>query len=159
MKIQTVAVRCDLSCDGGHGHTDSNEESELLAHINRYRALRGLVSLGWSFPLTIAARAHSAAMGRRGFFDHLDHQGRGPAERVRASGFGPYLIVGENIAAGQRTPAETLAAWIGSPPHHALLVNRIITHAGVGLAEWAGRRYWTLECARPLPVLRRLGDR
>lgn len=140
----------------------SSLELELLARINEYRQRQGYFPLQESVELGCAARDHSTGMRDLGFFAHEDPFRCGPADRVLAANYGPYLVVGENIAMGTQTPAATLQAWIDSPPHHALLLDRRITEAGVGLAEGQGLRYWTLNCARPLPRpqdgLRRLGQ-
>lgn len=96
-----------------------------------------------------SARQHSVRMGELAFFSHHDHLGRGPADRVLQAGYGPYIFVGENIAAGTRTPTETLEAWTGSPSHCRLLIDPNPIEAGVGMAQVKGIQYWTFNCARP----------
>jgi len=42
---------------------------------------------------------------------------------------------GENIAAGNSTPAATVEQWMNSPGHRANILNKNYTHIGVGYAE------------------------
>ena len=126
-------------------------ETVLLDSINRYRAEQRLEGFRWSVCLARAARRHSQAMAQLGFFAHRDLAGREPSHRVREAGYGIFIGVGENIALGTRSPEETLQAWIDSPAHHELLLDRFLTEAGVGVARGAsGRLIWTLNCARHL---------
>jgi len=83
--------------------------------------------------LRLAARLHSTNMADNGFFAHDDPEGRGPGERVREVGFGGSLI-GENIAQGQSTPEEVVAAWMDSDGHCRNIMNPSFHFLGVGLA-------------------------
>ncbi len=123
-------------------------EQELLERINAYRMRRGRLPWRFSSLLAQAARAHSVAMSREGFFAHVDPHGHGPAERVVAEGYGPFLAVEENIAMGTHTPTETLKAWIAGPGHYALLLDQTLTDAGIGFTVRWPVSYWTLDCAR-----------
>ena len=54
-----------------------------------------------------------------------------------------YRTAGENIAAGQTTPAEVVRGWMDSPGHRANIENNNFGHLGVGLAmDSNGRLYW-----------------
>ena len=54
----------------------------------------------------------------------------------------------ENIAAGQRTPAEVMTAWLNSPGHRANILNCASVAIGVGRnsASTYGI-YWTRTSA------------
>ena len=55
-----------------------------------------------------------------------------------------YEIAGENIAMGQRTPAEVLSAWMNSAGHRANILKEEYGHLGVGVAmDSNGRFYWS----------------
>jgi uncharacterized protein YkwD len=43
-----------------------------------------------------------------------------------------YSSAGENIAKGQKTPAEVVTAWMNSAGHRANILNKTYTHLGVG---------------------------
>ncbi|MCM1055788.1 MAG: CAP domain-containing protein [Bacteroides sp.] len=43
-----------------------------------------------------------------------------------------YGAWGENVAAGQTTPEEVVAAWMNSPPHRSAILSADYTYMGVG---------------------------
>ena len=54
-----------------------------------------------------------------------------------------YAIAGENIAAGQRSPAEVVTAWMNSEDHRLNIMDEDFTHLGVSVAmDDDGRFYW-----------------
>jgi len=75
--------------------------------------------------------AHAADLADNDFFSHDSQDGRDFADRVRAAGH--PAPGGENIAKGQRSAAEVVAAWMNSAGH------RRKTSAGRP-AKPAGRR-------------------
>ena len=97
--------------------------------------------------LTQAARAHSADMAARDFFDHTSPDGRTMTDRVRAAGFQGNAI-GENIAAGRPTPRATVDEWMQSPGHCANIMDADFHFLGVGHAQRPGTtytHYWTQD--------------
>ncbi|MET7986053.1 CAP domain-containing protein [Streptomyces sp. NPDC005281] len=116
---------------------------EVIALTNTERASAGLPPLGTDATLTAAAQAHSADMVARDFYAHTSPEGGRPWDRAAAAGCTRGSI-GENIACGQRTPAEVVQGWMDSPGHRANILKRDFTHIGIGLA--GGSRagtYWT----------------
>jgi uncharacterized protein YkwD len=101
--------------------------------MNSVRVANGAPPLRAGSALTRAARAHSADMARRGYFDH------GPfVQRLRR--FGVRMpFVGENLAAGSGalSPHEVVQMWATSPPHRQNLLDRGFRRVGVGLAGGA----------------------
>lgn len=56
----------------------------------------------------------------------------------------PYTAAGENIAMGQRTPADVVRAWMNSAGHRENIMNGDFSHLGVGVAmDSSGRLYWS----------------
>ena len=111
----------------------------LLRCTNARRARNGREPLKVASALRRAARLHARNMARHGFFDHTDHRGRGPAERVAL--FNPKLrlrAISENIAAGQRSAAAACTSWMNSPGHRR---NILGNHNRVGLGFWPGGTY------------------
>lgn len=55
-----------------------------------------------------------------------------------------YMVCAENIAAGQRTPAEVVDGWMNSPGHRANILNSRVQEIGVGVVyvEDAYHYYW-----------------
>ncbi|MET9367511.1 CAP domain-containing protein [Streptomyces griseoflavus] len=116
---------------------------EVIGLTNRARARAGLPPLSGDPRLTEAAQAHSADMVARDFYSHTAPDGSGPLERATAAG-SARRAVGENIACGQRSPAEVVEGWMNSPGHRANILAAGFTHIGVGFAG-GGRAgtYWT----------------
>ncbi|MFD5813249.1 CAP domain-containing protein [Streptomyces sp. NPDC127038] len=116
---------------------------EVVALTNTERAAAGLRPLGTDTTLTAAAQAHSADMVARDFYAHTSPEGSRPWDRAAAAGCG-LRAIGENIACGQRSPAEVVQGWMDSPGHRANILKPDFTHIGIGLA--GGSRagtYWT----------------
>ncbi|MFD1657169.1 CAP domain-containing protein [Streptomyces caeni] len=116
---------------------------EVIALTNAERAAAGLPPLAADPVLTAAAQAHCDDMVARGFYAHTSPDGREPWDRAAAAG-SRHRTVGENIACGQRTPAEVVRGWMDSPGHRANILKPAFTHLGVGFAG-GGRAgtYWT----------------
>ncbi|MGX1567278.1 CAP domain-containing protein [Streptomyces sp. NPDC055506] len=110
---------------------------------NRERARAGLPPLAVDPLLTTAAQAHSADMVARAFYSHTAPDGSQPWDRATAAGSARRSI-GENIACGQRSPADVVEGWMNSPGHRANILKPGFTHIGVGFAG-GGRAgtYWT----------------
>ncbi|WP_055489224.1 CAP domain-containing protein [Streptomyces sp. TP-A0356] len=116
---------------------------EVIALTNAERAAAGLPPLAADPLLTAAAQAHCADMVARAFYAHTSPDGREPWDRAAAAG-SRHRAVGENIACGQRSPAEVVRGWMDSPGHRANILKPAFTHMGVGFAG-GGRAgtYWT----------------
>jgi uncharacterized protein YkwD len=111
-----------------------------LCLINRERAHAGEAPLQADADLNQAAAGHSLSMLQHGYFEHVDPDGRGPLERVRASGYMPHSSsgyeIGENIAWGSgslATPASIVAAWMASPGHRANILRASYRDSGIGI--------------------------
>lgn len=115
-------------------------EDEVLARTNDTRA-RGVVCGGQNMPpappvaangqLRTAARNHSRDMATRNYFEHENPEGMGPMKRANNAGF-QSTFVGENIAAGQPSPASVVQAWIDSPGHCVNMMDPRYKVLGVG---------------------------
>ncbi len=111
---------------------------------NRNRRAAGLEPLRASGVLDRAAQLHARNMASRGFFEHTDPQGRGPAERVELFDSGEeFSFVGENIAAGYSSVAAACRGWMNSSGHRANILGDEYTHIGGGFARGGpyGRYY------------------
>jgi len=91
--------------------------------------------------LAQVARAHSADMRDRGFFDHTNPSGQSPWDRAEAAGIS--YARAENIARGQRDAAAVMSAWMNSPGHRANILNCDLGRLGTGYAEGSGGPWWT----------------
>jgi uncharacterized protein YkwD len=104
--------------------------------VNEQRAGAGLGGLSHDSRLARAARRFSSAMVRQGFFDHVSPQGSTLGTRARAAGYSGGTL-GETIGWGAgvlATPAAIVAAWMDSPPHHAIIMSGAFRRIGLGVA-------------------------
>jgi uncharacterized protein YkwD len=116
-------------------------ELDVLARTNVQRALAGCGALRFDGRLAAAARAHSADMVNRHYFEHDSPDGDTPADRTAAAGYPDYG--GENIAYGQTSAAEVMSDWMGSPGHRANILDCDFKAVGVGLDPRG--MYWTQD--------------
>ncbi|WAU81686.1 CAP domain-containing protein [Streptomyces sp. Qhu-G9] len=117
--------------------------AEVVALTNAERAAAGLPPLAEDPLLTRAAQAHSADMVARAFYSHTSPDGSEPWHRASAAG-STRRTIGENIACGQRSPAEVVRGWMDSPGHRANILKPAFTHIGVGFAGGGSAgTYWT----------------
>ncbi|MBQ7646710.1 MAG: SafA/ExsA family spore coat assembly protein [Clostridia bacterium] len=120
--------------------TQINYESEVVRLVNVERAKYGLAPLTENWELSRVARYKSQDMADRHYFSHTSPTYGSPFEMMKAFGI-KYRTAGENIAYGQRTPAEVVTAWMNSPGHRANILNSSFKQIGVGYV--ASGRYWT----------------
>ncbi|MEU7019255.1 sigma-70 family RNA polymerase sigma factor [Streptomyces sp. NPDC046203] len=125
----------------GSGSGASSTSQQVIALVNTERSRAGCGPLTGNALLTRAAQGQSDDMAARDFFDHTNPDGDGPGERVTAAGY-QWSTYGENIAKGQRTPAEVMEAWMNSPGHRANILNCDFREIGIGL-HTGGGPYWT----------------
>jgi uncharacterized protein YkwD len=116
-------------------------EDRVTALVNQERAGAGCGRVRTDERLRRAARGHSRDMAARNYFSHDSLDGRSPWDRAEAAGY-PQPI-GENIAKGQRTPADVVRAWMNSPGHRRNILNCDAKAIGVGLAFDDGVPVWT----------------
>jgi len=123
--------------------------ADVLQLTNSFRAKNGLAPLAANDELNATADAHSTDMARQDYFSHTGKNGSKPWDRAETFGYEANSM-GENIAAGQRTPEQVVQGWIDSPGHRANLLNPKYTELGVGyhfLENDTGsvnyKRYWT----------------
>ncbi|MCX5059840.1 CAP domain-containing protein [Streptomyces sp. NBC_00452] len=117
--------------------------AEVVDLTNRERARAGLPPLAGDPLLATAAQAHSADMVARSFYSHTSPEGTQPWDRAAAAG-ARRRSIGENIACGQRSPAEVVDGWMNSPGHRANILKPDFTHIGIGFAGGGpAGTYWT----------------
>ena len=127
----------------GLGLAQSPLELEAFRLSNEARRAHGLAELAWDDAAYRAARAHALDMLERGFFDHTNPDGQGPADRMWAAGV-LEVTVGENLALYEGYPPRQVAEvvvedWLNSPPHRKNLLLPGFTHLGLALVQKDGR--------------------
>lgn len=124
-------------------------EQEVIRLVNIERANRGLKPLAHNWELSRVARFKSMDMRDRAYFSHQSPTYGTPFEMIRNFGLS-YSAAGENIAAGQRTAAAVVQAWMNSQGHRENILNSTYTQIGVGYANGGSMgHYWTQMFIRP----------
>lgn len=130
------------------GTVGTAEENEVVRLTNAERAKGGCQPLKHDPQLHQAASGHSADMAKKGYFSHTSQDGRTFMDRIRQAGFTGGRGWAENIAMGQRTPADVVKAWMNSSGHRANIMNCSYTLIGVGAVKnSSGQIYWTQNFA------------
>lgn len=106
--------------------TEAKAES-LLTLINAERRQRGMAEVGYSENLTCAAKRHAEDLRRSHKCGHYGSDGSGPYDRARDCG---SVASGEIVACGQTTRRAALRAWVMSPSHAEIMLDREQTDAG-----------------------------
>jgi uncharacterized protein YkwD len=124
-------------------------EAAVVDLVNARRAEAGCPAVRSNDKLTAAARAHSADMAARNYFSHVTPEGVKFSTRISDAGY-RWSGAAENIAKGQRTPAEVMNSWMNSTGHRANILNCGFKDLGVGVAADAyGSLVWTQNFASP----------
>lgn len=124
--------------------------AEVLRLVNQARADYGHAPLTWNGTLADQATQYACEMIYFDFFAH-ENPVTGSTLAERAASFNyDYAWIGENLAAGQATPAEAVAAWLDSPCHRKNLLHPAFTELGVGVRTGGTYSiYWVQEFGRP----------
>jgi uncharacterized protein YkwD len=112
------------------GHAQFVARVIELVNVERQRA--GLQPLAANAALTQSAQDYAGVMGDGTCFSHSCGSTLG--ERINRAGYANWTAVGENIALGQATPENVMAAWMGSSGHRGNILGAQYRHIGVGLA-------------------------
>lgn len=115
--------------------------NEVLRLTNIERANAGLSPLGQKRALTQVADARARESIQRFSHDRPDGSSCFTAlEEYNVD----YIWAGENLAMGQRTPAEVVQDWMGSQGHRDNILTGEFNYMGVGVAmDPNGMLYWT----------------
>ena len=125
-------------------------EDEVVRLVNIQRSNNGLQPLKSNWEIARVARYKSQDMINKNYFSHTSPTYGSPFKMMESFGI-RFSAAGENIAYGQRTPAEVMNGWMNSPGHRANILNPSYTNIGVGLAKTSsGVCYWTQMFTKPL---------
>ena len=115
--------------------------SEVFRLTNSERVRAGLPELGRIQPLNQIAQVRAREI--IGYFSHTRPDGR-DFITVYTDNDIDYLYAGENLASGQRTPAEAVQAWMESPGHRENILSAVYGNIGIGVTlDDEGRLNWT----------------
>ncbi|HEY7259462.1 MAG TPA: CAP domain-containing protein [Gaiellales bacterium] len=150
-----LAVGTFLASTGVASAVTAPPRKQLLLAINRVRASYGMPSLLGAPALRTAALRHSEDMMARDYFAHTSPSGSTLASRIIHSGFvsGHWWRGGETLAWGigkRASAAATVAAWLKSPTHRAIMLASGFHWVGIGrncgrFAGYTGACVWTAD--------------
>lgn len=113
-----------------------------VVHLcNAERDRRGLGALRPSRALRVSATAKALDMAKYHYFDHDTPHGTWYAFLYKYAGH-RWRTIGENIAKGQDTADEVVAAWMNSPAHRANILNVKYRVIGIGFARDGSTEFW-----------------
>jgi uncharacterized protein YkwD len=110
--------------------------NELFDAHNRERLSRGLPAQVQDDRLNAAAQKHAEWMQSRRRMSHRGRNWSSPAQRITSEGY-RFSSIAENVAAGQTSVAQVMAAWMRSRGHRNNILGR---NREIGLGR-AGN-YW-----------------
>ena len=126
--------------------------AEVIDLVNSERLSQGLDPLVANATLKGLSADYACQLILGGFFAHENPlTGSTVGSRAGDGGY-DYLIVGENLAAGQHSPAEVVRAWMDSPGHRANILGE--GYEEIGVAVRTGGEYgvyWVQEFGLPRP--------
>lgn len=120
-----------------------------LTNLERRRA--GIPEVHESTQLSTAAQLQTEQMGSTSVMDHIlpNAPYPTPPDRLAAVNYN-WEAYGENVAVGQKSGAEVVAAWMKSSGHRANILNPTYTELGVGYTiDESGRPYYAQVFAKP----------
>ncbi|WP_226677375.1 CAP domain-containing protein [Rossellomorea aquimaris] len=116
---------------------------QVIDLTNQERKKNGLSALKMDGELSNVAEMKSEDMKEHDYFSHTSPTYGSPFEMMENFGV-DYSTAAENIAVGQKTPESVVNAWMDSPGHRKNILNKQVTHIGVGTAKDASQGiYWT----------------
>jgi uncharacterized protein YkwD len=108
-------------------------EAKMLELINTERAKEGLKPLKADREETMVARAHSKDMFVRGYFAHVNPDGKDPFDRMKEAKI-KFKSAGENLALAQ-TLQIAHTNLMNSPGHRANIMNPAFGRVGIGIQD------------------------
>lgn len=121
--------------------TDKSQfATQVITLVNQERAKQGLKPLTGDAALNNMALAKAQDMSQNNYFSHTSPTYGSPFDMMTKFGI-KYSYAGENIAMGQKTPAEVVTAWMNSEGHRANILNANYNLIGVGYYNG----YWAQE--------------
>lgn len=133
----------------GNSATLGTYEQQVVDLVNQERAAAGLSALKVNSELSAVAEKKAEDMAVNNYFSHTSPTYGSPFDMMKQFGIS-YTAAGENIAMGQKTPADVMNGWMNSEGHRANILNTSYTEIGVGyVTNSNGTGYWVQEFIRP----------
>lgn len=156
---QSPYIHADMSNAQCNLLEESAFREEILRQVNALRAqtqqcgdavFQASTMLTWNARLQSAAHEHAAQMAVTNLFSHSSMDGRELRDRALAVGYN-YVMLGENIAAGQVSISAVIQAWLKSPSHCAQMLRpefNEVAVACIAKPKTYYGRYWVMNLGR-----------
>jgi uncharacterized protein YkwD len=108
-------------------------EAQMLVMVNEERAKVGLHPLQADPEIQQVARAHSKDMFARGYFSHINPDGKDPFDRIRDAHV-RFISAGENLAMA-RSLRIAHNGLMNSPGHRANILQKSFGRVGIGIID------------------------
>ena len=108
-------------------------EAEMLEMVNNERIKAGLRPVKADPEMTRVARTHSQDMFVRGYFAHVNPNGKDPFDRMEDANV-RFMTAGENLALAQ-TVGIAHNNLMNSPGHRANILNPAFGRLGIGIMD------------------------
>ncbi|WP_138495890.1 CAP domain-containing protein [Paenibacillus pinistramenti] len=118
----------------------ADNAAQVVKLVNIERQKAGLKPLVVHTNLTKMAKTKVVDMYNHKYFSHTSPSYGSPFDMMDSFNI-TFEYAGENLARGQRTPAEVVKDWMNSPDHKANMLNPNYTLIGVGYYNG----YWSQE--------------
>ncbi|GAA5416027.1 hypothetical protein Pryu01_01059 [Paraliobacillus ryukyuensis] len=115
-------------------------QEQVVQLTNKEREKQGLSALQTDNELAGVAQTKSEDMAEHNYFSHTSPTYGSPFDMLKQFGV-EYTTAAENIASGQQSAQEVVTGWMNSPGHRKNILNKKVTHIGVGYAKDGA--YWT----------------
>ncbi|SLN22763.1 CAP domain-containing protein [Pseudooctadecabacter jejudonensis] len=115
---------------GGGTPVAVQPSGSFMSLLNAARAENGRGPVREDSRLSASAQGHAQDMQTQDFFGHTGSNGSSFSDRARAAGY--TCARAENIASGQRTPAQVMEAWMTSSGHRRNILLSDVTEFGIG---------------------------
>lgn len=140
----TEPLQEDLAAASALGVPAEPPGHQLVRLTNVERANNGLPPLKAASELMDSSQSHSNWMASHNCFLH-DCPGEFTwVQRIVNAGYVNWVLLGENIAAGQGSASAAVQAWMNSPEHQANMLRADFREAGGGDA-YSSTSYWTMD--------------
>ncbi|WP_246009217.1 CAP domain-containing protein [Brevibacillus fluminis] len=137
-----AATRTGAGDNTNAGGTQSSDNA-VLSLVNSERSKAGLSPLTLNKQLSDVARTKAQDMRDQNYFDHTSPKYGSPSDMIKQFNI-PFQAMGENIAAGQQTPAEVMQGWMNSEGHRRNILDPQFTQMGIGNVQGGQMgTYWS----------------
>lgn len=107
------------------------DANDVMQRINNERTQRFIPALITNNKLVSAAAIKSGDMLKRSYFAHVNPDGNYVWPTIEASGYAPYLTLGENLAIDFFSASSVVEAWMNSATHRANILNEKFQDQGL----------------------------